>query len=89
MFRRPIQFAGSARFEGAALHERIAPPAQRRNVNVDPVVPPVDRFGGKIKNFFLFGRKHCGEQPCVFAFEDVLVVQNERLVELDQFFGAN
>ena len=43
--RGPIELAGRARFERASLHQRIAPAAQRRNVNVNPVVPPVNRFG--------------------------------------------
>ena len=37
----------------------------------------------------LLGRQRGGEQARVFAFEDVLVVENERLVEFDQFFRAD
>ena len=45
-------FSGSAscrlragtRFQRASFNQRISPLAQRRNVNIDPVIPPVDRL---------------------------------------------
>ena len=85
----PIQRAWLTRFKRAAFHQRIAPAAQRRDVHVDPVVPPVDRFGGEIEERTLVGRKHGGEQTRVLAFEDMFVVKNKWLVEFDQFFGAD
>ena len=85
----PIQRAWLARFEWAAFHQRVAPAAQRWDVNINPVVPPVDGFRGEFEERTLVWREHGGKQPRVFAFEDVFVVQNKRLVEFDQFFGAD
>jgi hypothetical protein len=58
-------------------------------VNVNPVVPPIDGFGVEFKRGALFGGERSGQQPGIFAFEHMLIVQNERLVELDEFFGAS
>src|SRR5207245_1747855 len=78
-----------SRFQRAALHQRIAPAAQRRNVHVDPVVPPVDRFGGKTEKCALFGRQSGREQPRIFRFEDVFVVEDEWLVKLDELLHTD
>ena len=76
-------------FHRAPFDERIDPPAQRRDMDVNPIIPPVN--GGRIvtKRRALFRRKRRGKQLHILSFEDLLVVQDERLVELDQFFDAN
>ena len=81
--RGPVQLARRARFQRTALHQRIAPAPQRRNVNVDPVIPPVDRFRIELEQRALFGRQRGRKQSRVLALKDVLVVQNKRLVQLD------
>src|SRR6266581_2409766 len=67
VFSGPIQGPRFARFERAALHQRIAPPAQRRNVHVDPIVPPVDRFGREVEEWSFFRWQRGGEQADVLA----------------------
>ena len=58
-------------------------------MHVDPIVPPVDELRGEIEERALVSGKHGGKQTRVLGFEDVFVVKNKRLVELDQFFGAD
>ena len=73
---------------GTALDQRVTPLAQRRNVDVDPVIPPVDGARLVSERFRSSSGKRRGEQLHVLRFEDLLVVQDERLVELDQLFDA-
>ena len=84
-----MEFAPPPRFNGLAFDQRIHPPAQRRNVNVDPVVPPIDGVGfiAELRSLI---RRQCGRKNFhVVGFEDLLVLQDERLVEINQLFDAH
>ena len=87
--RRPIELARRARLQRPPFHEWIAPTAQRRNVDVDPVVPPVDGFRIKREERVLLWRKRGRKQARIFALENMLVVQDEWFVQLDEFFNTN
>ena len=88
MLRTPTDIAGRTRFKRAAFHQGIAPAAQCRDVDIDPVIPPIDGFRFERKGAAFVFRKRGGKQTSVFAFEYMFVVQNERLVQFYQFFGA-
>src|SRR5207249_9277423 len=50
---------------------------------------PVHGFRREIDKLPLPRRQRGGKQPRVFAFENVLVVQNEGLIKLDEFLRSN
>src|SRR5712671_3455633 len=52
--RPPVQLAQRARFERPAFHQWIAPATKRGDMHVNPVVPPINRFGIECKEFSLF-----------------------------------
>ena len=58
-------------------------------MHVNPVIPPVHGFRREIEKLPLPRRQRGGKQPRVFAFENVLVVQNEGLIKLDEFLRSN
>ena len=58
-------------------------------MDVDPVVPPIDGFWLESKSAALLLRQSGRKEARVFAFEDVFIMENERLVELDELFGAS
>ena len=76
-------------FHRAPFDERVDPPAQGWNMDVNPIIPPVN--GGRIvtKRLALFRRKRCGKQLHILSFKDLLVMQDKRLVELDQLFDSS
>ena len=57
-------------------------------MHVNPVVPPIDRFGIECKEFSFFRTQGGGKQSRVLAFENMFVVKDERLVKFDQFLGS-
>ena len=75
-------------FHRAPLDQRIDPPAQRRDMDVNPIIPPVNCGGIVSKRRALVRRKRRGKQLHILGFEDLLVMQDEGLVELDQLFDA-
>src|SRR5712691_5508340 len=78
--------AAWAHFWRAPLDQRVTPPAQSRNMDVNPIFPPVNR--GRIIAeglALLFGERR-GQQLDIFRLEHLLVLENKRLVKLDQFF---
>src|SRR5262249_26180901 len=87
--RTPAQIAGRPRFERTALHQRIAPAAQSGHMDVDPVLPPVNRFRRKAENGSFVWSKRSGKQASIFTGKDVFVVQDERFVKFDQLFGSS
>src|SRR5260221_14005190 len=78
--RPPVQLARRAGFERSAFPQRIAPATKRRGMHVNPVVPPIDRFGIECKEFFFFRTQGGGEQSGILAFEKMIVVKGERLL---------
>ena len=76
-------------FHRSPLDQRIHPPAQGGDVNVNPIIPPVN--GGRIvtERRLLLRRKRRGKQLHILRFKNLLVMQNERLVKLDQFLDAD
>src|SRR5258708_38194933 len=84
--RPPVQLARGAGFERPALHQRIAPAAQRGDMYVKPVVPPINRFGIECEEPLFFRTKGRRKQSCILAFENMLVVKDERLLKFLQFF---
>src|SRR5579863_4016935 len=70
-----------ASFRMTALDERIAPLAQRWNVDIDPVIPPVDRTGIVTEIGVFAGWKCRAQLLDVNGFENVIVVQDERFEE--------
>src|SRR3954469_16414394 len=81
-----LQFARRARFEWAAFDQRIGPLAQSRNVNVDPVIPPVERGGVIGEGFTLVGNQCLREFLYVLGYKIMLIEQDEWLEEFNQFF---
>src|SRR5204862_1658204 len=79
--RPPVQLAGRTRFERSAFHQWIAPAAQRGDMHVNPVVPPINRFGIECKEFSFLRTQCGGKQSRVLAFENMFVVKDERLVK--------
>src|SRR5277367_394439 len=76
----PIELSRGPRFQRTPFHQRVAPAAQRWNMDINPIVPPVNRFRREAEDR-LFVRRQCsGEQSGIFRFKNVFVVQNEWLV---------
>ena len=77
------------RFRRAPFDQRVHPPAQRGNMDVNPIIPPVNR--GRIitegRALVLGNRRR--KQLHVFGFKHLLIVQDKRLVEFDEFFDAD
>src|SRR5215475_3084329 len=48
--RTPANITRGTRFERTAFHQGIAPAAQSGDVDVDPVIPPVERFRIETEN---------------------------------------
>src|SRR5262249_50281274 len=89
LFRR-LYLSRSPRlvFDRAAFDDRIRPFAQGRDMDVDPVIPPVDIVrvvaeGGAL----FFGQRGCMRLD-VSRLADVFVVEYERLVKLDDLCDA-
>ena len=71
---------------GASFDERIAPLSQCRNVHVDPIIPPVDAIACRNSNAARFVlRQHRAQAFYIRRLEHMIVVQNERLEQRDQF----
>src|SRR5215471_11933781 len=87
--RRPIKDTRLARLERPAFHQRVAPTPQCRYVDVNPVVPPVNGFRRKIEEFLLSRRQSGGEEAGVLTLKDVLIMKDERLIELDELLRAH
>src|SRR5215471_15977094 len=86
---RPVEDARLAGLERLAFHQRVAPAAQGRYVDVNPVIPPVNGFRRKIEKFFLSRRQSGGEEAGVLTLKDVLIMKDERLIELDELLRAH
>ena len=56
-------------------------------MNVDPVVPPVDRVGVIAEKLLFFRHKSKGKFFDVFGHKVMLVEKNKRLEQLDQLFN--
>ena len=87
--RSERNIAARARFRRTALDERITPLSQRRNVNVDPVVPPIDAAGIEAEIVAFIRRKRGTQLFHVHRLKYMIVVQNkwfEKRHELDHFF---
>jgi len=82
--RRPIERTRPHRFE-VGLPSADSTRAQRRDVYVDPVVPPIDGFRRKAKSSRSSGGQSRGKVARVFTFEDMLVVENEWFIQLISF----
>src|SRR4029077_6946257 len=72
-------------FQRTTLDERITPLSQGRNVDVDPVVPPIEAAGIEAEIGAFGWREGGAELFDVKRFENVFVVQDERLEERDEF----
>src|SRR5579885_3431842 len=86
--RSPIQFARRAGLQRTPLHQRITPPAQGRNVDIDPIVPPIDGLRIESKKLPRLEDECDGEKSRVFTFEDMCVVEDKMLVKLEQLLRA-
>src|SRR5215471_4241418 len=75
-------------FQRAALNEGICPSPQRWNVNVDPILPPVERACVIRKLISFLGNESVGELLDIICGEVVLVKQNKGLKQLDQLFDS-
>ena len=73
-----------ARLQLASFDERIAPLAQRRNVHVDPIIPPIERARVVTKIGSFIFRQRRPQAFDVRRFENMIVVQNERLEKRNQ-----
>ena len=85
---RKRHVAPRAGFRRTPFDQRIAPLAQRRNVDIDPVVPPIERAGIVAEMARSSGGSAALSVPR-WRPEYVVVVENERLKErdeLDHFF---
>src|SRR6202050_61160 len=82
--RRERHVTSRSSFHGTSFNQRIAPLAQRRNVDVDPVVPPVQGAGVVAEGFALLGRQVGAEALDIGGFKDVVVLEDERLEERDE-----
>src|ERR1700722_2324912 len=72
------------RLRSASFDERIAPLPQRRNVDIDPIIPPIE-FAHIVAEFgALFGWKRRREPLDIFGFENVIVVQDKWLEERNE-----
>src|SRR6185437_17056386 len=76
--------APRAVFRLTPFDQRIAPLAQRRNVDIDPVVPPVDGARIVAEGGAFIRRQSCAQAFDVDGLEYVVVVENERLEKSDQ-----
>src|SRR5258707_13412876 len=80
----PMNRPRGPRFKRFPFDQRITPLAQRGDVNVDPVVPPINGFRVVPKSGLLFGWQRGREYLYIGRIEHMLVVQDERLVQLDE-----
>src|SRR5712692_4753715 len=80
--------AARAHFRRAALDQRVTPPAQRWNMDVNPIFPPVNRGRIITEGLALLLRERRGQQLDIFRLKHLLVLENERLVKLAQSFEA-
>jgi hypothetical protein len=64
--------------------ERIAPLSQRRNVHVDPVVPPIDRARVVAEIGAFFRWQGSAQLLDVRCFKHVIVQQDERFEQRDE-----
>ena len=76
--------APRASFRRAAFDQRIAPLAQRRNVDVDPIVPPIERARVVAEIGAFVGGQSRAQPLHVRGLEDVVVVKNEWLEKRDR-----
>src|SRR3984957_1325692 len=85
---RELKSARRTRFEWPAFNQRISPTTQGRNVNVDPILPPIK--GTRVVGEFglLFRHERVSKFLDIVRGEGVLVEENEWLEKLDQFFHA-
>src|SRR5437762_7751893 len=81
-----LQMARGTGFKWPALDQRISPFAQSWNVNVNPVIPPVERGGGIPKGFTLLQNQSRRKFFHIFCDEVMLVEQDKWLKELNQLF---
>src|SRR5215469_6777529 len=72
------------RFQWSALDQRIRPSAQSGNMDVDPVLPPVDRAREVTKSSTLFWYQCIGKFFDVIGDEVMLVLQDKRLEQSDE-----
>src|SRR2546422_10697050 len=72
-----VQSAARAGFKRFAFDDGIRPFPQRRDVDVDPVVPPINRERVVTEGFFLCGWQCLGKEFDMVCLKRLLVVQNE------------
>src|SRR5216683_1035542 len=80
------QVAGRTRLQRTPFDQGISPPAQGRNVNIDPVIPPVECPGVVAEEFLFFRNQRVGKLFHILRNKIVLIVQDERLEQLNEFF---
>src|SRR6266496_651759 len=81
-----VQLARRAGFQRPSFDQRIGPLAQSGNVNVNPVVPPVERRGVIGKGFTFMRNQSRRKFLHIFCDEVMFVEQDKRLKEFNQFF---
>src|SRR5207248_2490812 len=86
--RPPTDIAWRPRFEWTPFHQRIAPTAERWDVNIDPIIPPVDGFRLERKVAALVRGQRGGKQARIFTLKNMFVVKDERFIKFNKFFGA-
>src|SRR3954451_2036007 len=85
---RKLKGARRASLQMTSFYQRISPTAQSRNMDVDPIFPPIERGRIVTKLIPLLGHQRIGKLLHVFCDEIVFIQQNEGFEELDEFFDS-
>src|SRR5262249_6394442 len=77
-----LQYPRLAPFQWSPLDQRIRPPPQRGNVNIDPILPPIKARSIVAKRFPLFRNQCLSQFFHIVRYEIVLVLKNKGLKQL-------
>src|SRR3984893_11732200 len=88
MRRRHSEAARRARFQRPSLDQRIRPPPECGNMNVDPIFPPIEQAGVIAKFCLLLRNQGMRQLLDVFGGEVMFVQEYEWLEELNEFFQS-
>ncbi len=79
---------GGTRFQRTPFNQRIRPPPQCRNVNVNPILPPVEPRRVIAENLLLLRSQRLRKLLHIVRDKVMLVLQNKRLKQFHQFLHA-
>src|SRR5271155_440147 len=80
-----LQTPRGTRLQRPSFDQRISPSPQRRNMHVDPVIPPIEHSRFVSKLFALLFHQRVRKLLHVVCREIMLVQKDEWLEELNQF----